>query len=60
MIRRLVEEDLQMLFDLLFIDFYYGMACDQVDTTVGDSYESTFPRMVSSEQVSVLDLENWC
>lgn len=47
MIRRLVEEDLQVLFDLLFSDFYYGMARDQADTTVGDSYESTFPRMVS-------------
>lgn len=58
MILRLVKGDLQVLFDLLFYDFCYSTACDQTVMTVGYSYKSTFPRMVSSLPVSVLDLEN--
>lgn len=59
MILRLVEEDLRVLFDWLFTDFCYCTARDQVVMTVGDSYESTFPRMISTWAVSVLDLENY-
>lgn len=47
MIFRLVEDDLQVLFDLRFGDFCYGTVHDQAVTTVEDGYESTFSRMAS-------------